>query len=351
MRLFYTSIIGLTSLLILTACSTDQDTADTQQTPYVLTAQVESGFFEQWTLVGRVESQHQATLGFQVSGMVEERLVSPGDQVQANQVLLKLDPSDLKLKLRAAQANLKATAAEFKLAKIEAKRSEDLLARKLVSQQDYDRAQNQVTTLQQRHFSLQSELDLTERQLAYTELKTIAPGLVQKVNLDKGDLAQVGQAAIELIYTNGLDVLVEVPANRIQILPKTAHAKLNDQPTPIEVSLREVTPKTQGSAQTWQARYHLPLTFDQIQLGQTATLTFGQQLPLLKVPLSAVFELAEGPQVWIIQDQQVQAQPVKIIQLTSEYALIEGNLTAGDRVIRAGVHLLKPGQTVKERGL
>ena len=351
MRLTYVSAFALAGILTLSACSSDNNEKTTQPAPYVLSAQVEQGFYEQWSLVGQVEPQSQATLGFQVSGEVNQRLVNPGSQVETGQVLLKLDPTDLTLKRRAAQANLNATEAELNLAKIEAQRAEDLLDRKLVSQQDYDRAQNQVTTLQQRLVSLQRELDLVKRQLAYTELKAPAPGLVQNVMLDKGDIAQVGQPAVELIYTIGLDVLVEIPESRIQNLPKAAQAKLSEQSDTIEVTLRELTPKTQGAAKTWQARYNLPLSIDQVRLGQTAELQFGQQQNLLKVPLSAVFDQAEGQSVWLIRNDQVERQPVKVVHITSDYALIEADLQPTDRVVKAGVHLLKQGQAVREREL
>lgn len=340
-------IIGF-SCLLLAGCSADNQTEE--KTPFVLSSQIEQGAFLQWYLNGQISAQRQADLSFQVAGLVSERLVNSGAQVTAGEVLLKLDPTDIQLRQRAAEANLRATNAEYALAQTEAQRAQDLLARKLVSQQDYDRAQNLVTTLKQRQTGLQRELELVKRQLGYTELKAPATGYIQNVNVDAGQVVQIGQTVAGFIYSNGLDILVEVPESRIETLPQTAQAQLRGQQNLIEVQLRELVPKSNEQSRTWQARFALPTDIS-AQLGQTARLSFGESSPLYKVPLSAIFEQAQGAHIWLIQNQQVQPQAVIIKHLGSDYALIEADIPADSRIVKAGTHLLKAGQNVRERTL
>ncbi len=340
-------IMGFSCLLLI-GCSADNQTEE--KTPFVLSSQIEQGAFLQWYLNGQISAQRQADLSFQVAGLVSDRFVNSGAQVTAGQVLLKLDPTDIQLRQRAAEANLRATDAEYALAQIEAQRAQDLLARKLVSQQDYDRAQNLVTTLKQRQTGLQRELELVKRQLSYTELKAPAAGYIQNVNVDAGQVVQVGQAVAGFIYSDGLDILVEVPESRIETLPHTAQAQLRGQQNLIEVQLRELVPKSNEQSRTWQARFALPTDIS-AQLGQTARLSFGDNSALYKIPLSAIFEQAQGPHIWLIQNQQVQPQAVTIKHLGSDYALIEANIPADSRIVKAGTHLLKAGQNVRERTL
>lgn len=343
--------IALTSFILLAGCGSDSGEQDNTPKPYVLTTQIEQGAFLQWHLSGQVEAQKSAQLGFQVSGQIEKRLVNPGDAVKTGDQLLELDRTDLSLKLRAAQANLAATQAELNLAKTEAKRSQDLLDRKLVSQQEYDRAQNQVTTLQQREIALQRELELAQRQLDYARLNAPAPGLVQSVSVDKGQVVSAGQALIEFIYQDGLDAVVQIPESRIHNLPKQAKATLLHQPNQtFNVMLRELKPIAHSGSRTWQAHYALP-TDAQVQLGQTMRLSFGENLNLAKVPLSALYEQADGTFIWVYSDQQVSLVSVEIVHLTSEFALIKNDLPSKTRIVKAGVHLLKDGQAVLERAL
>lgn len=350
-RLFPTLFITLVSIGLLSGCGSDSDQQEAAAKPYVLTTQIEQGAFLQWHLSGQVEAKKSALLGFQVNGQIDKRLVNPGAAVKAGQVLLELDRTDLSLRLRAAQANLSATQAELNLAKTEAKRSQDLLDRKLVSQQEYDRAQNQVTTLQQREISLQRELELAQRQLNYAELSAPAPGLVQSVSVDKGQVVSPGQGVIEFIYQDGLDAVVQIPESRIHDLPKQAKVTLLHQPDQtFDVTLRELKPNAHSGSRTWQAHYALPADA-QVQLGQTLRLSFGENQNLAKVPASALYEQAEGAFVWVYSDQQVNLVSVEVVHLGSEFALIKTDLPENTRIIKAGVHLLKDGQAAQERPL
>lgn len=340
----------LLSLGVLSGCSSDSaDQAPNK--PYVLTTQLEEGAFLQWHLSGQVDAQKKAQLGFQVAGQIEKRLVNAGDAVKAGEPLLELDRTDLSLKLRAAQANLAATQAELNLATIEAKRSQDLLDRKLVSQQEYDRAQNLVTTLQQRQIALQREQELAQRQLNYAKLSAPAPGLVQSVSVDKGQVVAAGQAVIEFIYQDGLDAVVQIPESRIHDLPKQAKATLLQQPNQsYDVTLRELKPSAHAASRTWQAHYALPAELE-VELGQTLRLSFGETQNLAKVPLSALYEQANGSFVWVYHNQQVNLAAIEVVQLASEFALIKTDLPSQTRIVKAGVHLLKDGQAAQERPL
>lgn len=350
LRLITPLITLLLSLSVLSGCSSDS-TDQTSNKPYVLTTQLEKGAFLQWHLSGQVDAQKKAQLGFQVAGQIEKRLVKAGDKVKAGESLLELDHTDLSLKLRAAQANLAATQAELNLANIEAKRSQDLLERKLVSQQEYDRAQNLVTTLQQRHIALQREQELAQRQLNYTKLIAPAPGLVQSVSVDKGQVVAAGQAVIEFIYQDGLDAVVQIPESRIQHLPKQAKATLLHQPNQsYDATLRELKPYAHQNSRTWQAHYALPADI-QVELGQTLRLSFGENQNLAKVPLSALYEQANGSFVWVYRDQQVNLAAIEVVHLASEFALIKTDLPSQTRIVKAGVHLLKDGQAAQERPL
>lgn len=350
-HLIPTLFIALTSFVLLPGCGSDSGEQDNTPKPYVLTTQIEQGAFLQWHLSGQVEAQKSAQLGFQVTGQIEKRLVKPGDAVKAGDQLLELDRTDLSLRLRAAQANLSATQAELNLAKTEAKRSQDLLDRKLVSQQEYDRAQNQVTTLQQREIALQRELELAQRQLDYARLSAPAAGLVQSVSVDKGQVVSAGQALIEFLYQDGRDAVVQLPESRIHDVPKQAKATLLHQPNKtFNVTLRELKPSAYNASRTWQAHYALPADI-QAQLGQSLRLSFSDFQNLSKVPLSAIYEQAEGAFIWVYNNQQVNLVAVEVVHLGSEFALIKTDLAENTRIVKAGVHLLKDGQAALERPL
>jgi len=64
-------------------------------------------------LTGIVEARVQSDLGFRVAGKILERSVDMGQRVQKGQVLMRLDPVDLKLSFVAQQANVEAAQARY----------------------------------------------------------------------------------------------------------------------------------------------------------------------------------------------------------------------------------------------
>ena len=339
-----------TGLLIslLSGCNSEPEQTAPDLVPFVLVSQVTPANEDTHTLTGRIESQTLSQLSFQLSGLVRERLVNLGDQVQAGQTLFKLDSTDISLKQRAARANLAATESELKLAETEAQRAQDLLNRNLLSQQDYDRAQNQVTTLQQRQVALQRELDLVNRQASYTTLNAVSNGIVQAIHVEPGHVVQPSQVVVELL-SSAVDLVVNVPSSRIHQLPQTALAKL-DSGENYPISLRETKPAADSASQSWTVRYALPPN-TLVKPGQIAKLIIQSNPAQLKLPKSAVFDLGQGSGVWLYQAGNIQFTPVDVIKLSQDFAYIKGDLPPRAQVVSAGVHLLKEGQKVQTRQL
>jgi hypothetical protein len=83
----------------------------------------------------------------------------------------------------------------------------------------------------------------------------------------------------------------------------------------------------------------------------TSTGTSELQQPLktlTTVPIGALDERGQGPQVWLIVEGKAKPLAVKLISLTAETAVIESTLPVGTKVIALGTHLLEPGMPVRE---
>jgi RND family efflux transporter MFP subunit len=340
------------SLSLVSGCQ-DEQAEQSSPAPFVHTTTILPADEQAWYLHGTLDNQRFSTLAFQIGGQVAQRFVNTGAEVMAGERLLQLDATDLTLKLDYLRANLSAQQAELSQAKREAARLNDLIKRNLTSQQNVDRALTQVQTLEQHIIATRREIELQQRAISYTELYAPADGLVQRVEVDQGQVVASGQPVITLLFTDGLDVLVDVPENRIDQLPRVAELFIGpSQQSHGEVHLRELTPESDYISRTWQARYALSQTqADPINvIGQSARLRFNDQQAWYKIPLSALVERGEGAFVWMVKDQQVQPLAVQVRQLGQEVAYIEGDWPADTRIVAAGVHLLQPGQTVRERG-
>ena len=75
-----------------------------------------------YTYPGEVRGKYESNLAFQVAGKIISRNVNLGDNVTAGQVIMSLDPKDVKQSVEASSAALAAAQANYNLARGNAKR-------------------------------------------------------------------------------------------------------------------------------------------------------------------------------------------------------------------------------------
>ena len=108
--------IGILAVLLVTAaCGQfgDDPTADTTPPPVVTQAASDVVLAE-----GRIEAGESRTLSFESAGTVSTQAVEEGDQVEAGDLLMRLDPTDAELAVQQAEAAV--AQAEAQLARLQA---------------------------------------------------------------------------------------------------------------------------------------------------------------------------------------------------------------------------------------
>ncbi len=96
------------------------------------------------TATGELQPVSTVEVSSQISGLIKEVLVDYNSRVKAGDVLARIDPATYENRLRAAQADLANTTANYQLIKLNAERIKSLNARSLVSQQEADQAVAQL---------------------------------------------------------------------------------------------------------------------------------------------------------------------------------------------------------------
>jgi multidrug efflux pump subunit AcrA (membrane-fusion protein) len=143
------------------------------------------------------------------------------------------------------------------------------------------------------------------------------------------------------------EIQVDLP-ERIGV-PRTG-TLINGFEAPLRLQLREVAGAADPLTRTWQARYSLVDPVEVPRLGSVVKVLLdvdhGQ---LLEVPIGAINERGQGPQVWLIDDGRVRPMPVVLVAIDAEMAQILAELPPDARVVAVGTHLLEPGMPVRER--
>jgi multidrug efflux pump subunit AcrA (membrane-fusion protein) len=155
------------------------------------------------------------------------------------------------------------------------------------------------------------------------------------------------------VRTDALDAVIALPEQRrYGVEAMAATATLWDSPLPpYAITLREISPDVDPASRTYTARFTIEAPDAALSLGRTLTIHLMPPAgdPVAVVPLAAVMSDGKGSMVWKLSADgtAVIAQPVDVLGLTEDTALISRGLTAEDRIVSLGVHKIDPSRPVR----
>lgn len=336
-------------VLALSGCSRDESPETPAETaPWIRTVAVRTDGVSGVELTGRVHARYETPVAFQVDGRIAARRVDAGQTVNAGDVLFELDPKDLREAVRAAEAVREATQAALQTAQDDLARQRDLLNRKFISQQGYDRAVLQERAARAQLKAAEAGLDQARNALGYAVLRAEGAGVLIDVQAEPGQVVDSGQTLAVLAVAGEREIEVALPDGTAP--PQHGHA-LDPSGKAVSIGLREVAGAADPASLTWRARYRLNES-DGFALGSVVRVSFPGAVDdgrVLEVPIGALDERAGGPRVWRVMDGKAQPLPVTVVSLGEETARITADLDADAHVVAFGTHLLTPGMAVREQ--
>lgn len=305
---------------------------------------------------GVVRARREADIGFRVGGRIAARLVEVGGRVTAGQELARLDPADLALSARAAEADLSAAEAQSRQAAADAARSRALLAAGHVSAAYDDQRVAAARSAAERVAAARAQLDLAKRRLDYAALRAPTDGVVTALLAEAGQVVAEGQAVLRVANPEERELVVQVPEAAVaEIAGGRAEAGFWARPNEaFPARLRELAPQAEAALRTYTARFSLPGAPDWVALGMTGTVRLAADADgaaaVATLPLSALHDRGQGPMVWRVEGARVSAVPVEVVSLGEVTAALRGPLADGDRVVAVGPQVLDPDSRVRVAG-
>jgi HlyD family secretion protein len=157
------------------------------------------------TATGTLNPVVNVQVGSQVSGNIAKLFVDFNSQVKAGQVVAQIDPVLFQATVTQAEGDLASAQAALELAKLNAKRMQELFARKTSSQADLDQA---MATLHQAEANVkikQGALDKVKADLDHCTITSPIDGVVISRNVDVGQTVAASlQAPIIFQIANDL---------------------------------------------------------------------------------------------------------------------------------------------------
>ena len=244
----------------------------------------------------------EAHIGPRSSGRVEKIFAQEGDHLHEGQLIAQLEASELKARrdLAAAQIDTAirdadAQAAQLEFLRADAKRQKELLARKVVSPNDAERADSAAKTQEKNVEGAQMKIIQARAQLAdveaqLKEMQVVAPGesVLEVLNVKVGDVLPSNGEVATLLLPHHLWVRVYVPETWLGLIKDGEQVRVRvdsfpgqDFPGVIEQINRqaEFTPRnvqTVGDRikQVFGIKIRLPANDERLRAGMAADVYF-----------------------------------------------------------------------------
>lgn len=300
---------------------------------------------------GDVRARVESRLGFRVGGKIVDRKVDVGTVVKRGQVMMQLDPQDLKLAQAQAQAGLHAAESNRDLALAELKRYRELRAKNFVSQTVLDGKETTFKAAQASYDQALAAYKNQSNQAGYATLISDIDGVVTSVDAEVGQVVAAGSPVVRVAQAGEKEIVIGIPEDKVDTLRRITDVRVRTWAKPGEIipgRLREMSPVADPATRTYIAKISIPNASNDIKLGMTAYVTFAAKTPnaMIKVPLTALYQDKAATAVWVVENGAVKPVPVQVAGVAGNEVLLGSGVSPGQTVVTAGVNLLKPGQKV-----
>ncbi|WP_122902295.1 efflux RND transporter periplasmic adaptor subunit [Acinetobacter sp. B51(2017)] len=320
---------------------------------------------------GRLENVSRTEIGSEISGIVLERRVQEGDQIQVGDLLLVIQSDDLKAQVREAenaiqelrrirypQAQVELQSAEFQLqqASREAKRRQNTepgvlsLEEKEQAVEAERLARNNLAAARLKAQSLApgqvEERTLIERlnalkaQLAKSEVRAQVAGTILTREVEAGDVVQPGKTLFTLAVDGPTQILVPLDEQNLPFLALGQQAQIiadayPERPFPAQLSF--IAPSIDPQRGTVDVKLSVNPVPDFLRQDMTVSVNIetARRDHALVINNDALFDIkGNKANVWVVRDHKLYRQNVEFgLKSATQVEILKG-LKEGDQVLQ-----------------
>ncbi|MGH8471035.1 MAG: efflux RND transporter periplasmic adaptor subunit [Gammaproteobacteria bacterium] len=243
--------------------------------------------------VGSLMAEESVIIRAEVAGRIEQVLFAEGQAVERGQVLFTLDADEQQAQLAQSQATLL-------LSELDHKRIQELRGKKVVSQQEYDRALARLS-------EARAKVALDKARLDKKTIRTPFAGLLGMRLISPGDFVEVGHELVNLEAVDPVKIEFRIPGQLVhRVRPGQALLVVVDAypKTTFQGQIYAINPRLDTSTRTVQLRGRLPNREHLLRPGMFAqiTLVLEERRDALWVPEQALVPMGNDRFVYRLED-------------------------------------------------
>ena len=311
---------------------------------------------------GVLKARQQAFVKARAAGELQGLQVREGDSVRAGQALAHIDATENAARLRQAEQQAQAAAAQLAIAQRQLENNRALVGQGFISPTALQTTQANWDAAQANHLAAQAGVELARKALHDTVLRSPIDGQVAQRLANNGERLGVEARVLEIVDPRELELeALLAPADALQVrLGQSAQLRLQGQDSgpSVRATVVRINPSAQASSRALPV--YLLLERAATTDAATAALRQGQYVQgvltvgsaqVLALPLEVVRTDKPQPYVQALENQRVVHRSVQLgarsLLNGQTWVAITHGLSEGAQVLAASVGLLREGTEVR----
>lgn len=294
----------------------------------------------------------------QKNGSITAIHFKEGDELKRGQLMFTLDDRDDAANVKKAEANVVGAQAALDTAQRDLRRTQDLSSRNFVSPSALDAAQSKVDAANALLAQNRAAVEQARVSLSYAQIRAPFDGRAGIINVRPGSLVTSSATATALVKLTRMDpigVTFSIPENSLTSLlgalragPVKVKADIDGSHS-LDGEVVFVDSSVDRTSGTIVVKARLNNSQRLVWPGQyvTVRLNAGMAKGAVVLPTQAVINGPNGKLVYIVrEDQTVELQPVEVVRVFEQRAIVKG-IAGGVTVVLEGGQNLRPGAHVR----
>ena len=354
-------LAGLVAAMVpLGGCGPGEEVAEEVLRPVRYITLSDESSLRDRSFTGISKSSRESRLSFKVSGTVINVPVQIGQRLRSGDMIAQIDPASYVLQAQQAQAALVEAEANDRRAAANYDRTKGLYANDNASLNDLESARAQAESAEAIVGSATKALEIARLNVSYTRLTAAADCSIATLDVEVNENVQSGQQVASVSCGDVYEVVVDLPESLIGSVDESTPVSVRLGSIPGEVfggEITEVAVASGAGSAAFPVVIQITDTHPDLRSGLAADVTF--QFPLgaaggdgVVLPVTAVIRDPNGTFVFIAEpdgddgEALVRRRPVTLGELTQSGVEVVEGLQAGDRVVTAGISVIRDGQRV-----
>lgn len=343
-------------LAALGACGEEETAAEAPPVRAIKYMTLQAGAaVQQRRIAGVVEAGTTSNAAFQTGGQVVELAKKVGDAVKLGDLLARLDPEPLRLRMESARSELRQAQASAADAESKHRQQKQLFDRGYATRTSYESALATLQTTRGAVGVARSAFDIAQRDLNKAELRAPFAGVIAKRLVEPFEEVSSGQTVYTVQTEGESEVNVSLPEtliNNVQVGERVQVLVPLASEAPIPGRIAEIAPLSQG-VNAYPVTIVLDSDLASLRPGMSAQAIFEFKTPgavgAFMIPIAALKPQAGagGGEVFVFTEGRLDARQVNVINVRDNALMVTGDVRDGEVIATAGVSLLHDGMAAR----